>query len=251
MDGDIAPLSWLLELTKRHGARLMIDEAHAVGTHGPGGKGTIAAAGLEGEVDVVTGTLGKALGSYGAYAACSADLRELLVNSARTMIFSTGLPPACAAAAEAALDVIAAEPRLVEEVQENAAVLRTTLREAGVEIGPSRTQIVPVIIGDESRAVAACARAMDAGVYAQAIRPPTVPRGTSRLRLTVMATHRPGELRAAAHTIAEAVGAVSADGDYAIELDPERLAKQAGVDVSQADPEGEIKISGPVRTPTG
>jgi 8-amino-7-oxononanoate synthase len=254
MDGDIAPLSWLLELARRYGARLMVDEAHAVGTYGPSGRGTIAAAGLEGEVDIVTGTLGKALGGYGAYAACSREVRELLVNSARTVIFSTGLPPACAAAAEVALDVIVAEPRRVEAVQENAAVLRTALREAGVEIGGGRTQIVPVVVGDPARAVAACARAMDAGVFAQAIRPPTVPEGTSRLRLTVMATHRPGELRAAARTIADAVKAVSADGDYAIELDPERLAAREEVPLEEADPEGEITISAtrqePARTET-
>ena len=246
MDGDVAPLSWLLELARRHGARLLVDEAHAVGAYGPGGRGTIAAAGLEGEVDVVTGTLGKALGGYGAYAACkTAEMREVLVNTARTEIFSTGLPPACAAAAEAALDVIDTEPRRVEAVQENAAVLRSALREAGVEIGGSRTQIVPVVVGDPAHAVVACARALDAGVFAQAIRPPTVPEGTSRLRLTVMATHRPGELRAAARTIAGAVRAVSAEGEYALELDPEKLAARPGadVDVAEADPEGEIRIS--------
>lgn len=237
MDGDVAPLGWLLELARKHGARLMVDDAHAVGTYGPRGRGSVAAAGLEGEVDVVTGTLGKALGSYGAYVSCSGELRELLVNSARPLIFSTGLPPACAAAAGAALDVIDSEPERVAAVQENAAVLRKGLRDEGLEVGEARTQIIPVTIGDPARAVAACARALDDGVFAQAIRPPTVPEGTSRLRLTVMATHRPAELRAAAQTIANAVRAVSADGDYAIELDPERL------DATEADPEGEISIT--------
>ena len=240
MDGDVAPLGWLLELARRHGARLMVDDAHGVGAYGPGGRGSVAAAGLEGEVDVVVGTLGKSLASYGAYVACSAPMRELLVNSARTEIFSTGLPPACAAAAEAALDLIEAEPGRVEALQENAAVLRAALREQGLETGKGRTQIVPVVIGAPERAVAACARALDAGVFAQAIRPPTVPPGTSRLRLTVMASHRPAELRRAAAVIGDAVRAVAADGDWALELDPARLD---AIDASEADPAGEISIS--------
>jgi glycine C-acetyltransferase/8-amino-7-oxononanoate synthase len=211
MDGDTAPLGWLLELARRHGARLMVDDAHGVGAFGPGGRGSVAAAGLDGEVDLVVGTLGKSLASYGAYVACSAALRELLVNTARTEIFSTGLPPACAAAAEAALRIVEAEPGRVEALQENAAVLRAALREQGLEPGKSRTQIVPVVVGDPARAVAACARALEAGVFAQAIRPPTVPEGTSRLRLTVMAAHRPAELRRAAAVIAVAVRAVSSE----------------------------------------
>ncbi len=237
MDGDVAPLGWLLELARRHGATLMVDDAHAVGAFGPGGRGTVAAAGLEGEVDIVVGTLGKALGSYGAYVACSKPLRELLTNSARTLIFSTGLPPACVAAAEAALAVIEAEPERVERLQENAAVLRAALRERGIEPGKARSQIVPVLIGDPARAVAACARALEAGVFAQAIRPPTVPEGTSRLRLAVMSEHRPADLRKAAAVIADAIRAVSPDGDWAIELDIDRL------DASEADPDGEISIS--------
>ncbi len=243
MDGDVAPLSWLLELARRHDATLMVDDAHAVGAYGPGGRGTVAAAGLEGEIDVVVGTLGKALGSYGAYVACSRPLRELLVNSARTLIFSTGLAPACAAAAEAALGIVEAEPERVAALQENAAVLRSALREQGLEPGKARSQIVPVVVGDPARAVAACGRALERGVFAQAIRPPTVPEGTSRLRLAVCSEHRPGELRAAARVIGEAVRAVSADGDWAIELELDRL------DASEADPEGEISVRGPARKP--
>ena len=134
------------------------------------------------------------------------------------------------------------EPERVEAVQENAAVLRAALREHGLEAGPSRTQIIPVLIGDPARAVAACGRALEAGVFAQAIRPPTVPDGTSRLRLTVMASHRPAELRRAAAAIAAAVQAVSADGDWALELDLDRLEAGAPLDTSDADPAGEIAI---------
>ena len=186
----------------------MVDDAHAVGALGPGGRGTVAEAGLTGEVDVLVGTLGKSLGSYGAYACVSAEIRELLVNTARPLIFSTGLPPACAAAAEAALGVIEAEPERISRLRANAsdparrACIARTLRRRR-----RRAQIVPVPIGDPDRAVAACRRALDGGVYAQAIRPPTVPDGTSRLRLTVMATIDPEELRAAAATIAAAVRA--------------------------------------------
>ncbi len=131
-------------------------------------------------------------------------------------------------------------------------MLRSALREQGLDPGPSRTQIIPVLVGDPARAVAACARALEAGVFAQAIRPPTVPEGTSRLRLTVMASHRPAELRRAAAVIGDAVRAVAADGEWAIELDLDRLGSDSGrngpatpgaIDASEADPPGEISIS--------
>ena len=215
MDGDFAPLPDLARLARRHGARLMIDDAHAVGTTGPGGRGSVAAAGLEQEVDVICGTLGKALGSYGAYVCATADVRELLVNTARPAIFSTGLPPASVAAAHSALELIEAEPERVERLAANVAALRSALRSEGLDPGSGTSQIIPIAIGEPERATAACARAMDAGVYAQAIRPPTVPDGTSRLRLTVMASHRPAELREAAAVIAAAVLAVRSEGPAA------------------------------------
>jgi 8-amino-7-oxononanoate synthase len=218
MDGDVAQLAWLRELASRHGAKLMVDDAHAVGALGPGGRGSVAEAGLSCEVDVLVGTLGKSLGSYGAYACLSRELRSLLVNTARTLIFSTGLPPASAAAAEAALGVIEGEPDRVGALRQNARALRDALAARGLEGGGAGAQIVPVVVGDPDRAVAACRRALDDGVFAQAIRPPTVPAGTSRLRLTVMATHSPADLRAAARVISDAIGSVSADGDWSIDL---------------------------------
>jgi 8-amino-7-oxononanoate synthase len=222
MDGDVAKLGWLRELATKHGARLMVDDAHAVGAIGPGGRGSVAEAGLAGEVDVVVGTLGKSLGSYGAYACVSREVRELLVNSARPLIFSTGLPPACAAAAEAALGVIDAEPERVAALRANAGILRESLAAEGLEPGGTGAQIIPVMVGDADRAVAACRRVLDQGVFAQAIRPPTVAHGTSRLRLTAMATHDPDDLRAAAETIATAVHDVSAAGRWSIDLpDPD------------------------------
>ncbi len=222
MDGDVAQLGWLRELASRHGAMLMVDDAHAVGALGPGGRGSVAEAGLAGEVDVVVGTLGKSLGSYGAYACVSRELRDLLVNTARPMIFSTGLPPASAAAADAALGIVESDPARIARLRKNAATLRAALAANGLEPGGAGAQIMPITVGDPDKAVAICRRALDAGVYAQAIRPPTVPEGTSRLRLTVLADHDPEQLVEAASILAAAFRAVSADGDWSIDLpDPE------------------------------
>ncbi len=204
MDGDVAPLSQLLELARRHGARLMVDEAHATGAIGPGGRGSVAAAGLSGEVDVVVGTLGKALGSYGAYACASAETIEFLVNSARPFIFSTAPPPSAAGAALAALDILEAEPGLVERLQANAEILRGALGAEGLDVGRSATQVVPVAVGEAEATMALCERALERGVFAQGIRPPTVPEGSCRLRFTAMATHRPQELTAAAREVGAA-----------------------------------------------
>jgi len=208
MDGDVAPLPQLLELARQHGARLMVDEAHATGAVGPGGRGSVAAAGLSGEVDVVVGTLGKALGSYGAYACASAETIEFLVNTARPFIFSTAPPPSAAGAALAALDVLEAEPELVERLQANAQTLRGALAGHGLDVGNSTTQVVPLTVGEADTAMELCERALLRGAFAQGIRPPTVPEGCSRLRFTVMATHRREELIQAAAKVAAAAQAV-------------------------------------------
>jgi glycine C-acetyltransferase/8-amino-7-oxononanoate synthase len=201
MDGDIAPLEEIVELANEFGVRIVVDEAHGTGCLGPGGRGAVAQAGLEGEVDVIVGTLGKALGSYGAYAACSAEMVEFLVNTARPFIFSTAPAPPAIAAALAALEVLEEEPERVERLHENADVLRRALHGEGFDIGSSTTQIIPLLVGDASAAVEMAERALDRGLFASAIRPPTVPEGTSRLRLAVMASHTRGELRAAARVL--------------------------------------------------
>ncbi len=205
MDGDVAPLAEIVELGRRYGARVVVDEAHGTGAVGPGGRGGCAAAGVSGEVDVIVGTLGKALGAYGAYAACDRDVAELLLNTARPFVFSTAPPPPSVAAALAALDVLEADPSLPARLLGNAGVLREALAAHGVGVADSTTQIVPLVLGEADAALAACQRALDGGVFAQAIRPPTVPSGTARLRLAVMATHAPADLRAAAATLAAAV----------------------------------------------
>ncbi|OJU82342.1 MAG: 8-amino-7-oxononanoate synthase [Solirubrobacterales bacterium 70-9] len=204
MDGDVAPLPELLELARRYGARLMVDEAHATGAIGPGGRGAVAAAGLSGEVDIVMGTLGKALGSYGAYVCASAETVDYLVNRARSFIFSTAPPPPSIGAARAALDVLEAEPERVERLAANAQLLREALAAEGLTAPASTTQIVPIEIGEAEPTMELCERALERGVFAQGIRPPTVPEGSSRLRFTVMATHEPEDLRRAAHQVGEA-----------------------------------------------
>ncbi|HWC27893.1 MAG TPA: 8-amino-7-oxononanoate synthase [Solirubrobacteraceae bacterium] len=204
MDGDVAPLEEIAGLARRHGARVVVDEAHATGCVGPGGRGAVAAAGLGGNVDVIVGTLGKALGSYGAYVACDEELAALLTNAARSLIFSTAPPPPAVAGALAALELLEEQPRRVERLRCNAEVLRTELAREGFDVAGCSTQIVPLIVGDAGAALRVCEAALERGVFAQAIRPPTVPDGTSRLRLAVMATHGEGELREAARVLGRA-----------------------------------------------
>jgi glycine C-acetyltransferase/8-amino-7-oxononanoate synthase len=204
MDGDIAPLGDLLALARQHGCRLMVDEAHATGALGPGGRGSVAAAGLSGEVDVVIGTLGKALGSYGAYACASRETTDYLLNTARSFVFSTAPPPPAIAAAMAALEVLESQPERVDKLVVNAATLRRSLAAEGLAVGGSDTQIVPVEVGAAEPTMALCERILEQGVFAQGIRPPTVPEGTSRLRFTVMSTHRREELEQAARIVATA-----------------------------------------------
>jgi glycine C-acetyltransferase/8-amino-7-oxononanoate synthase len=201
MDGDVAPLPDLVEMARRHGVRLVVDEAHATGALGTGGRGAVAAAGLSGDVDVLVGTLGKALGSYGAFVACDESMARFLTNIARTFLFSTAPPIPAVAGAAAALSVLRERPALVDSLQSGAMHLRSALSLEGFDVGAGSTQIVPVIIGDASLTMRVSELALERGVFAQAIRPPTVPNGSSRLRLTVMATHSEQELRQAAHVI--------------------------------------------------
>ncbi|HSD80342.1 MAG TPA: 8-amino-7-oxononanoate synthase [Solirubrobacteraceae bacterium] len=204
MDGDVAPLEELARLARRHRVRLVVDEAHGTGCLGPGGRGAVHEAGVEEEVDVVVGTLGKALGSYGAFAACDAVTARYLVNAARTFIFSTAPPPPAVAAAMAALELLDAHPERVDRLQANADALRDELAREGFEVAGSATQIVPLVVGDAAQAMRVCELAIEDGVFAQAIRPPTVPDGTSRLRLAVMASHTRAELREAARVLGRA-----------------------------------------------
>jgi 8-amino-7-oxononanoate synthase len=205
MDGDLAPLAGIVELAQRHDARVIVDEAHATGVVGATGRGLVAELGLEAEIDVVIGTLGKALGSYGAFACCDARMAAFLVNRARTLIFSTALPPPSLGAALEGLRIVREQPETVARLHRNA----RTLREA-LGLAPDPMPIVPLIVGEPDAAMALCETALRGGVFAQAIRPPTVPHGTSRLRLVAMASHRQEDLRDAARLLRAAP--VSATG---------------------------------------
>jgi 8-amino-7-oxononanoate synthase len=205
MDGDVAPLEEIVALARRHRVRVVVDEAHGTGCLGPGGRGAVHEAGVEDEVDVVIGTLGKALGAYGAYAACDQAIAQLLLNTARPFIYSTAPAPPVAAGALAALELLADQPQRVERLQANAAALRDELAREGFDVSGSTTQIVPLVVGDAHQAMRMCELAIEDGVFAQAIRPPTVPVGTSRLRLVAMASHAEDDLHAAASTIARAI----------------------------------------------
>ena len=205
MDGDVAPLLEIVELAQSYDARVVVDEAHATGALGPGGRGAVAEAGMEDHVDVIIGTLGKALGSYGAYACCDSVMAQYLINTARPLIFSTALPPPAAAGALAALELLEEQPRRVRKLQLAGDLLRSELEGRGFDIGASSTQIVPLMAGGPEQAMQACEQALEQGVFAQAIRPPTVPAGTSRLRLAVMASHTKSELRTAAEVLGRAM----------------------------------------------
>jgi len=189
MDGDEAPLAEIVELAEGYGARIMVDEAHATGVFGPNGAGVAAKLGLADRVLVQMGTLGKALGGFGAYVAGSRALREFLINHCRSFIFTTSLPPPVVAAAIAAIELLYQEPQRRLALWHNCRALREGLKKTGFCLGKSESQILAPIIGDAERCMAFSERLLQRGVFAQGIRPPTVPPGTARLRVTVMASH--------------------------------------------------------------
>ncbi len=194
MDGDLAPLPELVEVCEHHGAILMVDEAHATGVTGPGGRGAVAHFGLEGRVPVVMGTLSKALGAAGGFIAGSESLCAFLRHRARSFVFDTALPPPTAAAALAALGVLEREPARAERVCWLARCMAEGLAEAGYPVAAPEAAVIPVVVGEPAAALQLAGGLLDHGVLAVAIRPPSVPEGTSRLRVTVMATHTDAHL---------------------------------------------------------
>jgi len=191
MDGDEAPLAEICGLAREHGAWVMLDEAHAFGLLGPGGGGLARELGLEDEVQVRVGTLGKAAGSYGAFVAGTATLRHYLVNRARSFIYSTALPPPAAAASLRALEIISGEEgeRLRADLTGAARQLRAGLTDQGWRVPGGRAAIIPIMVGDPDGAMDLAARMRQEGVLARAMRYPTVGRGQDRLRLVVSAAH--------------------------------------------------------------
>lgn len=195
MDGDVAPVAELAACCQSHDALLVLDEAHAVGCVGPAGRGVAAAAGVQ--PDVLVGTLGKAFGSFGAFALSSEAVVELLGNRARSFVFTTALPPAVVAASERALELIAADPgeQLRGALVNNVQRLTGGLRSLGLVSNTLEYQhIIPVIVGDDRLAMAASEALLGDGFYVQGIRPPTVPAGTARLRIAVAATHTDSDI---------------------------------------------------------
>lgn len=194
MDGDTAPLAELAALCREHDAFLIIDEAHANGVLGPRGLGLAEQEGLLDKIDLVMGTCSKALGSLGGFVAGDAEVISYLVNRAGSLIYTTGLPPAVLAATDAALDIQEQQPERRVRLLAVAARVRETLRAQGWDIMDSTTWIIPVLLGDSGRALRLAARLRDAGLLVPAIRPPTVPAGTARLRLSLSSGHTDGEL---------------------------------------------------------
>jgi len=201
MDGDLAPMADLANLAERFGAMLLVDEAHGTGVFGPDGRGAAAEAGVADRVPIKVGTLSKALGSVGGFVAGSHRLINWLVNHARTLIYSTALPPAAVAAARAALAIAQAEPWRRTRVRALGARLRADLRAGGFDIGPTAGPIVPVVLGEAGRAVNVADRLRVRGFLVPAIRPPTVPAGTARLRVSLTAAQADDDIAALAQAI--------------------------------------------------
>jgi len=194
MDGDIAPLPEIIDIAKRYSAMVMVDDAHGTGVLGKKGKGTVEHFGIEKGIDIHMGTLGKALGGYGAYAAGDKGLIEFLINKTRGFIFTTALPPSVLASAISAIEVLEDEPHLIKRLWENRDYLVNGLKSLGFDTMGCETPIIPILIGSAEKALKMSEGLFEQGVYAPAIRPPTVPEDTCRLRLTVMTAHTKEEI---------------------------------------------------------
>ncbi|MFO7859501.1 MAG: 8-amino-7-oxononanoate synthase [Ectothiorhodospiraceae bacterium] len=210
MDGDVPPLPALAETAAGHGAWLLVDDAHGLGVFGPGGRGAVAAAGLDqDQVPLLVGTLGKAFGTAGAFVAGPEDVVAWLVQKARTAIYTTAQPPAVAAASRASLALIRDRPELQERLHARIRRFRAGAADAGLAVGASDSAIQPVVLGAAEPAVAASDALLQQGYLVSAIRPPTVPQGTARLRVTLSAAHSEAQVDGLVAALADAVPASS------------------------------------------
>lgn len=189
MEGDIARLPELVHITHKHGARLMVDDAHGIGVLGKTGRGTAEHFGLEDEVDIIMGTYSKSLASIGGFVAGSSDIIHYIKHYARSLIFSASPPPACVAAVSAALDIIEDEPERIERLRTITRKMIKSFKELGFEIGPTATPIIPVIVGENEKAFTAVMMLQEEGVFANVAVSPAVPNGKALLRTSYMATH--------------------------------------------------------------
>ncbi len=194
MDGDIAPLDRIVELAERYQCMVMIDEAHALGVLGKDGKGAAQHFSVTDKIDIQMGTFSKAAGSFGAYVCGSARLIDFLINKARSFIYTTGMPPAVAAASSEGLKIITEEPQLRRQLWENTRYLLKGLKQMGFDTLNTQTPIIPVMVKDARAAAAFSQKLFEERIFVPAIRPPTVPLNTARLRVTVMATHTKDDL---------------------------------------------------------
>jgi 8-amino-7-oxononanoate synthase len=185
MDGDIAPLAGLAQLAYRYEALMVIDEAHAIGVMGENGGGVCRIKGEEVRPDIIIGTLSKSLGGYGGYAASSTSIRRFLINNARSFIYSTGLPPACVSSGRESVSILKSDPGLGKALLDKARYFRNLLADAGLNVPEFESQIIPILVGDNEKAVHFSQMLWDQGLLIKAIRPPTVPIGTSRVRLSI------------------------------------------------------------------
>ncbi|MBE0537982.1 MAG: 8-amino-7-oxononanoate synthase [Phycisphaerae bacterium] len=207
MDGDSADLAPLVNLKKAHDAILIVDEAHSAGCMGATGAGLAEELGLLADIDILVAPLGKAFGAAGAVVAAERAVVDYLVNTARPFIYTTAPPPANSAAALAALEIVRSEPQRRRQLSENASYLRRRLTGKSLNIGNSMSHIVPVIIGEPHSALTAAERLCEKGFLLVAIRPPTVPPGTARLRISVQASHTREQFDALAEGLADVLQA--------------------------------------------
>ena len=203
MDGDLAPVAELARLADRTGAMMLVDEAHATGVLGPGGAGLVRAAGAESVVNLSMGTLSKALGGYGGFVACTELMRQWLIQRSRSFVYSTALPPAMVGAALGALELLGETPDMGAVLLARAAAFRERLHAEGFNTGESTSQIIPIMVGDIDRTMRLHRRLLEQGILVIPIRPPTVPQGTARLRLSVTLAH-------SAQTLDHATGIIAA-----------------------------------------
>ncbi len=194
MDGDIAPLPEIVLLAKKYNCTVMIDEAHGLGVLGKNGKGSVEHFGLEGQIDIQMGTFSKAAGSFGAYVCGSQELINFLINKARSFIYTTGLPPSVAAASLKGLEIIENEPARRKKLWDHTHFILKGLKDLGFDTLHTQTPIIPILVKDSHKSVRFSEKLFAAGLLVSAIRPPTVPAHTARLRVTLMATHTQEDL---------------------------------------------------------
>ena len=205
MDGDLAPLNDVIRLAEKYKAMTMVDEAHATGVFGINGRGVLEHVGLEGKVDVVMGTLSKAVGSIGGFVCGNYNLINFLRNKAGSFIYTTALPPAVCAASIAGLKIIKEKPELAESLWSNINYIKNRLIDKKINIGNSQSPIIPIIIGDTEKTAKLSKALLDSRILIPAIRPPTVPKGSSRLRVTIMSSHSVSDLDRLANILFEKI----------------------------------------------